>query len=187
MKVFVLNMRGEPLMPCTQRKARILLKEKKAVIYKYQPFTIKLTYATGETTDICHIGVDTGSKHIGLAVTSNNKVLFKGEIELRQDVKSNLDAKRIYRRSRRNRKTRYRKCRFLNRKRPAGWLPPSIENHIQHTFRWIDKLCSLVPKAVLHIEVGKFDTAKMIDPDLHGIDYQHGQTYGYYDLTSSHG
>ena len=182
MKVFVLNMRGEPLMPCTQRKARILLKEKKAIIYKYQPFTIKLTYATGETADACHIGVDTGSKHIGLAITSNNKVLFKGEVELRQDIKSNLDTRRIYRRSRRNRKTRYRKCRFLNRKRPVGWLPPSIENRIQHTFRWIDKFCSLVPKAVLHIEVGKFDTAKMIDPSLHGIDYQHGQTYGYYDV-----
>lgn len=109
MRVFVLNMRGEPLMPCSQRKARLLLKSNKAVIYKYNPFTIQLTYATGETKQECHIGIDTGSKHIGIAITSEDKVLFKGEVELRQDVKSNLDTKRIYRRNRRNRKTRYRK------------------------------------------------------------------------------
>ena len=106
MRVFVLNMRGEPLMPCTQRKARLLLKEGKAVIHKYNPFTIQLTYATGETKQECHIGIDTGSKHIGIAITSGDKVLFKGEVELRQDVKSNLDVRRIYRRNRRNRKTR---------------------------------------------------------------------------------
>lgn len=124
MRVFVLNMCGEPLMPCSQRKVRLLLKSNKAVIYKYNPFTIQLTYATGEAKQDCHIGIDTGSKHIGAAVTSEDKVLWKCEIELRQDVKSSIDAKRIYRRSRRYRKTRYRKPRFLNRKRNNEWLPP---------------------------------------------------------------
>ena len=106
MRVFVFNMRGEPLMPCTQRKARLLLKTGKAKIYKYNPFTIQLKYVTGENKQECHVGIDTGSKYIGLAVTSENKVLFKGEVELRQDVKSKIDTKRIYRRSRRNRNTR---------------------------------------------------------------------------------
>lgn len=168
-------------MPCSQRKARLLLKEGKAKIYKYNPFTIQLTYTTGETKQFCNIGIDTGSKHIGLAITSENKVLFKGEVELRQDVKSNLDTKRMYRRDRRNRKTRYRQSRFLNRKRNDKWLPPSLENRINHTYRWIDELTSLVPNATLHIEVGKFDTAKMINPDIQGVDYQYGQTYGFYD------
>ena len=116
-RVFVLNMRGEPLMPTTQRKARILLKEKKAKIVKYNPFTIQLNYPTGENKQDVNVGVDTGAKHIGLAITSEDKVLYKAEIELRSDIKSNLDTKRIYRRSRRNRKTRYRKPRFLNRKK----------------------------------------------------------------------
>lgn len=174
-------MRGEPLMPCTQRKARILLKEGKAEIHRYDPFTIQLTYATGETKQDCHIGVDTGSKHIGLAVTSGNKVLFKGEVELRQDVKPKIDARRWYRRDRRNRKTRYRKARFLNRKKSKKWLPPSIQNRVNHTYHWIAVLQSLVPEAELHVEVGKFDTAKMINPDINGVDYQHGQTYGFYD------
>ena len=181
MRIFVMNMRGDPLMPCTQKKARILLKEGKAVIYKYDPFTIQLTYATGETKQDCHIGIDTGSKHIGMAITSENKVLFKGEIELRQDVKSNIDTKHIYRRSRRNRKTRYRQPRFLNRKRSDKWLPPSLQNRVDHTFHWIDTFCSLVSDPILHIEVGKFDTAKMINPEINGVDYQHGQTYGFFD------
>lgn len=176
-----MNMRGDPLMPCTQKKTRILLKEGKAVIYKYDPFTIQLTYATGETKQDCHIGIDTGSKHIGMAITSENKVLFKGEIELRQDVKSNIDTKHIYRRSRRNRKTRYRQPRFLNRKRSDKWLPPSLQNRVDHTFHWIDTFCSLVSDPILHIEVGKFDTAKMINPEINGVDYQHGQTYGFFE------
>lgn len=168
-------------MPCTQRKARILLKEGKAIIHKHNPFTIQLCYATGEAKQDCHIGVDTGSKHIGLAVTSKDKVLFKGEVELRQDVKSNLSTRRMHRRDRRNRKTRYRKCRFLNRRHSDKWLPPSVQNRIEHTFRWIDKLIQIVPNPVLHIEVGKFDTAKMINPDIGGVDYQCGQTYGFWD------
>lgn len=87
MRVFVKNMRGEPLMPCTQRRARLLLKAGKARICKYHPFTIQLDYATGETKQDCTIGIDTGSKNIGIAVRSEDKVLFKGEVELRQDVK----------------------------------------------------------------------------------------------------
>ena len=182
MRVFVRNMRGEPLMPCSNKKARLLLKEGKAKIYQYNPFTIQLCYATGENVQECHIGIDTGSKHSGIAVTSEDKVLFKGEVELRQDVKSNLDTRRSYRRDRRNRKTRYRKARFLNRKKKDAWLPPSIENRINHTFKWIDTLLSLVPNPKLHIEVGKFDVAKMINPEIQGVDYQHGQTYGFYDV-----
>lgn len=182
MRVFVRNMRGKPLMPCSNRKARLLLKEGKAKIYQYNPFTIQLCYATGEYMQECHIGIDTGSEHIGIAVTSEEKVLFKGEVELRQDVKSNLDTRRSYRRDRRNRKTRYRKARFLNRKKKESWLPPSIENRVNHTFKWINKLIALLPNPKLHIEVGKFDVAKMINPDIQGVDYQHGQTYGFYDM-----
>lgn len=169
-------------MPCTQRKARLLLKEGKAKIHKYNPFTIQLTIPTGENKQDCHVGIDTGAKHIGLAITSENKVLFKGEVELRQDVKTNLDARRIYRYNRRSRKTRYRKSRYLNRKTENNWLPPSLQNRINHTYRWIDEMCNLVPIPMLHIEVGKFDAAKMINPEIQGIDYQHGQTYGFYDV-----
>ena len=180
-RVFVLNIRGKPLMPTTQRKSRILLKEKKAKIVNYNPFTIQLNYPTGENKQDVHIGIDTGAKHLGLAITSGDKILYKAEIELRQDISSNLNAKRIYRRGRRNRKTRYRKPRFLNRKKSNKWLPPSLQSRIDNHFRWIDTFSGFVPNAKLHIEVGKFDTAKMINPDIQGVDYQHGQTYGFYN------
>lgn len=182
MRVFVKNMRGQGLMPCSQRKARLLLKQKKAKIVGYKPFTIQLCYATGEAKQEIIIGVDEGARHVGIAVVSQNKVLAKGEVELRQDVHSLLLTRAQYRRSRRFRKTRYRKARFLNRRKPKGWLPPSIRAKLEVNFVWIDKFCSLVPNPKLRIEVGKFDIAKMINPDIQGVDYQYGQTYGYYDV-----
>lgn len=169
-------------MPTTPQKARKLLKQGKAKIINYKPFAIQLLYASGEAKQSIDIGIDLGAKHIGVAIQSENKVIAKGEIELRNDIKSNIDTRRIYRRSRRNRKTRYRKPRFNNRKRPNGWLPPSIQSRIDNTFNWIDKFTNLVPNPNLNIEVGKFDVQKMINPDIQGVDYQQGQTYGYYDV-----
>lgn len=182
MRVFTKNMLGQALMPCSQRKARLLLKQGKAKIVSYKPFTIQLTYATGEAKQDIHVGIDEGARHIGIAITSQNKVLAKGEVELRQDVHSLLTIRAMYRRHRRNRKTRYRKPRFLNRKRKGGWLPPSIEGKLNANFFWIDKFCSLVPNPTLHIEVGKFDIAKMINPSIKGVEYQQCQCAGYYDV-----
>lgn len=182
MRVFVKNMRGQALMPCSQRKARILLERKKAKIIGYKPFTIQLCYATGEAKQEVVVGIDEGVRHIGIAIVSQGKILAKGEIELRQDVHSLLMTRAQYRRGRRFRKTRYRKARFLNRRKYEGWLPPSIQAKLDANFVWIDKFCSLVPNPKLRIEVGKFDVAKMINPKIKGVDYQHGQTYGYYDV-----
>lgn len=184
MIVFVLNKHGKPLMPCKPRKARMLLKQKKARIINYQPFTIQLLYGSYGYKQVVNIGVDLGAKHIGLAITSQDAVLSKGEIELRQDIKSNLETRKIYRRSRRNRKTRYRKARFLNRtsSKKVGWLPPSLQSRMDNTFRWIDRFCNLVPNPRLHIEVGKFDVQKMMNPDIEGKEYQEGETFGYYDV-----
>lgn len=182
MLVFVINQHGESLMPCKPRKARLLLKEKKAKIIKYEPFTIQLLHGSSGYKQPVSIGVDLGAKTTGIAVTSEDKVLVKGEIEVRQDVKKNLDTRRAYRNGRRHRNTRYRKARFDNRKRSKAWLPPSLQSRIDNTFRWIDRFQSLLPEATLHIEVGKFDVQKMINPEIEGVDYQKGQTYGYHDV-----
>ena len=112
MIVYVLNKNGKPLMPCKPQRARKLIKEKKAKVINYKPFTIKLLYGSYGYTQNTNLGVDLGSKHIGIAVSSKDRVLSKGEIELRQDVSSLIETKAILRRSRRNRKTRYRKCKF---------------------------------------------------------------------------
>lgn len=190
-------------MPCSPRKSRMLLKEKKAKIIQHRPFTIQLTMATGETIQENHLGIDVGSKHVGVAITSEEKVFAKGEIELRQDVKSLLETRKIYRRSRRSRKTRYRRCKFTYKSkriydikkkkwikkkvqfestRPKGWLPPSIQSRVNNTFYWIDQYSSLLPDCQLHIEVGKFDVQKMMNPDIKGKEYQEGDVFGYYDV-----
>ena len=175
-------MRGESLMPCSQRKARLLLKEGKAKIIGYKPFTIQLLQATGETIQEVHFGVDTGAKHIGIAAISGNKVLAKGEIELRDDVHKNMQTRMILRKTRRNRNTRYRKIRFLNRKRKDGWLPPTVQSKLNATFMWIDKFSELLPNTILHIEVGKFNIQKMMNPDITNKEYKKGQCAGYYDV-----
>lgn len=183
MLVFVINKHGERLMPCKPSKARKLLRDRKAKIIKHNPFTIQLLYGSSGYKQPINLGIDLGAKHIGVAITSKKNVLAKGEIELRQDVKSLLETRKIYRSSRRNRKTRYRPTRFLNRvsSKKNGWLPPSILSRIDNTFMWIDKFTNLLPNPKVFIEVGKFDVAKMINPKIEGVDYQKGQTYGYHD------
>lgn len=153
-------------MPCSQRKARLLLKDGKAKIIGYKPFTIQLTTPTGETTQEVHIGVDTGAKHIGIAVTSEDKVLAKGEIELRDGIHEGMILRSTLRSSRRSRKTRYRQPRFLNRKRKDGWLPPTVQSKLNATFFWMDKIIDLLPYPKLHIEVGKFDVNKLNSKSL---------------------
>lgn len=181
MIVFVKNMHGEALMPCKPQRARKLLKNKKAKIISYEPFTIQLLYGSRGYKQETHLGVDLGAKHIGLAIVSKDKVLAKGEIELRSDIPGLLETRRSYRQGRRYRKTRYRKPRFLNRgNKSKGWLPPSTESRITNTFMWIDKLMDLLPNAKLHVEVGKFDVQKMMNPDIQGEEYQQGEAYGFY-------
>lgn len=180
-RVFVLNQHGEALMPCSPRKARILLRDGKAKVIKKEPFTIQLLYGSTGYKQALRLGIDSGQRHIGIAVTSQDKVLFQGEVELRQDVKSLLDTRRIYRRGRRNRKTRYRKARFLNRvaKKRDNWLPPSVASKVNHNINWINRFLRVLPAVELHIEVGKFDIQKMKDPTVKGLGYQQGDLYGY--------
>lgn len=159
MIVFVINKNGKKLMPCTQRKARILLKNKKAIIYSYKPFTIQLLYGSYGYTQETTLKVDLGSRLIGIAIERDDNILAKGKIILRCDVKNHLTTRKLYRRSRRSRKTRYRKERFLNRvkAKKQGWLPPSIRSRIDNTFVWIDKFAALLPNPVLSINVGNYN------------------------------
>ena len=189
-RVFLLNKDGKPLMPCRPRKARLLLKSGKACVVKKYPFTIQLKYGSYGYKQKVSLGVDTGQRHIGFAVVSQDKVLHQSEVELRQDVHKNLYTRGIYRRGRRNRKTRYRQARFLNRvhgKRDGLWLPPSVKAKVGHNIAWIKRYLAVLPSPNLHIEVGKFDMAKIVNPDISGKQYQEGslkdwKNYEYYVL-----
>ena len=176
MKVFVLNMRGRPLMPCSPAKARHLLKAGKAVVRRRTPFTIQLRIATGETKQSVTLGVDAGAKHVGLSAATEKEEVFASEVELRQDITGLLAARLSLRRERRQRKTRYRAPRFLNRVRSKhnGWLPPSVENRIQAHLSRIDAICGLLPVTKIVIETASFDIQKIKHPDVEGTDYQQG-------------
>ena len=183
MRVYVINQRKEPLMPTTPCKARKLLKQGKAKVVKREPFTIQLLYATGETKQDITLGVDAGSKIIGLSATTDKQELFSAEVELRNDIVDLLSTRREFRRTRRNR-LRYRKPRFLNRvySKNKGWLAPSIKNKIQTHLKIISKIHEILPISKIIIEVASFDIQKIKNPDIEGEQYQQGEQLGFWNV-----
>jgi 5-methylcytosine-specific restriction endonuclease McrA len=181
MRVFVLNKNQQPLDPCKPARARLLLKQGKAKVYRRSPFTIILTE---EITDpITHRGqlkIDPGAKTTGLAILQDNTVIWDAELTHRGfQIRDTLTSRRQLRRSRRYRKTRYRKPRFLNRKRPEGWLPPSLMSRVHNILTWVKKLIRFCPVIGISQELVWFDTQKMDNPQISGTDYQQGTLYGY--------
>ena len=180
--VYVLSASGTPLMP-TQRYGHVrrMLRDGKAEVVKRTPFTIQLTYESSAYTQPVSLGIDTGSKHIGISATAKGKELYAGQVELRDDISGNLAARRQYRRSRRSRKTRYRKPRFDNRvkSKHKGWLAPSVEAKIGTHMRAVSDVCRILPVNDITVEVAAFDTQKMRDPEISGIKYQQGTLMGY--------
>ena len=132
-KVYVLNKHGHPLMPCIPAKARHLLDSGKAKVRKRTPFTIQLLYGSSGYKQPVILGVDAGSKTIGLSASTEKQELFAAEVKPRNDVVELLSTRREFRQARRNRKTRYRTPRFDNRvkSKHKGWLAPSVEVKIQ--------------------------------------------------------
>ena len=178
--VCILNRYGKPLMPTeNHRSVRLLLKEGKATVVGRNPFTIQLNIGTHEYRQPISLGVDPGYKQMGLSATTETKELYMSETELRTDVVKNLSDRSKLRRGRRQRKTRYRKPRFKNRKRKSGWQPPSVEQKINTQLQEIFKVASILPIADVTIECAAFDPHKLKDPYVEGVGYQQGDMYGY--------
>ncbi|MFO7749248.1 MAG: RNA-guided endonuclease IscB [Desulfobacteraceae bacterium] len=181
--VYVLNMRGEPLMPCTPGKTGKLLKQGKAMVVKRSPFTIQLTYATGETIQPITLGVDSGFKNIGLSAVAGEKELYAAEVKLRDDIVKLNSERRQYRRARRNRKTWYRKARFLNRgNKGKGWLAPSMQNKLDTHLKAIEHVKRLLPIDRIIVEVAAFDIQKIKNPEVQGKGYQQGEQLGFWNV-----
>ena len=182
-QVFVLDHKGRALMPCSPRKARLLLQGKKAKPVSKTPFTIQLLAPTHSYKQDLVVGFDSGQRYIGIAVVREKTVLYQAQVSLRQDVKDLIEKRRTFRRSRRNRKTRYRKPRFDNRvgsrRKVETWLPPSVQAKVDHNLNWIKRMRSVVPQAAVIIELGKFDPHKLKDPAIEGVGYQQGELYGW--------
>ncbi len=181
--VYVLNNNGQPLMPTENHaKVRVLLKRGKAKVIKKCPFIIQLLYSSTNYTQKVALGVDSGSKHIGLSATTKNKVLYEADVELRSDIVDLLSTRRELRRSRRNRKTRYRKPRFDNRKRKDGWLAPSVRQKVDSHLTMISKVHKILPVSNIVVEVASFDIQKIKNPTISGTDYQQGEQLDFWNV-----
>ncbi|NWH05425.1 HNH endonuclease [Desulfobacter latus] len=174
-------MRGEALMPTTVQKARLLLKNGKARIHSHRPFTIQLTYATGEAKQDLVLGVDAGYHNIGISVVSPTNEVFSSEIKLLQGQVERNKERRMYRTQRRSR-LRYRKPRFDNRIKPKGWLAPSIQHKFDSHIKFIKRLCSVLPITKTIIEIAAFDIQKIKAPEINGKQYQEGEQLGFWNL-----
>ena len=179
MRVFVLSKEGIPLMPTTPRRARLWLKARRAKVVRREPFTIQLRFETTSYTQSVTVGVDTGSKTVGIAAIANGETLLQAEVHLRTDISEKLTQRRMYRRARRSRKTRYRVPRYANRTRKAGWLTPSVSSKLAATLKAVLFAAALLPVGQVNVEMASFDTQKMRNPEITGVAYQQGTLSGY--------
>jgi len=201
--VFVLDTNKQPLNPVHPGWARKLLSAGRATVYKRYPFTIILKAAIQDAvrrsrralSDIqpLRLKIDPGSKTTGLAIVNDDTgdITFAAELEHRgQQIKKSMDSRRAIRKGRRSRKTRYRKPRFLNRRRKEGWLPPSLRSRVENIETWIARLQKLCMITAISLELVKFDTQKMKsrfasplrseqNPEISGVEYQQGELQGY--------
>ncbi len=99
--VYVLDIDGKPLMPTERHgKVRRLLKERKAKVVKKTPFTIQLLYNSTRYTQPVTLGVDAGSKHIGLSASTETKELLAWDVQCRTDIPELISTRREARRAR---------------------------------------------------------------------------------------
>ena len=192
MMVAVVSSTGVKLMPTTNYKARKMLNSGKATIHSYNPFCIQLTERENGDTQPIEYCCDTGYVHVGISVKSKKHEYAGFQVDTLMDEKKKHKDCAMYRRTRRNRKTRYRQARFDNRKatKPEGWLAPSIEHKKDIQLYWVKKYTDVMPITDITFEMGKFDTQLLKalangEPALQGVDYQRGGTYDYYDMRAA--
>lgn len=180
--VYILDIDNNPLMP-TERHGHVrrLLRDGKACVVKRTPFTIKLNYQTTTYIQEVSLGIDAGTRHIGVSATTKSKELFSSEVVLRKDIVDLLSTRREQRRTRRNR-LRHRKARFNNRKRKDWWLAPSVQNRVDAHLKVIRNVYRILPIAKTTIEVAQFDAQLIKNPQINGVDYQRGEQMGFWNV-----
>mgnify|MGYP004671507227 CR=1 FL=1 len=180
--VYVLNKDGLPLMPTHKLgKVRHLLKDGKSKVVKRSPFTIQLNYKCDNYIQPITLGVDAGSKHIGLSASTKKEELYCSDVELRDDVVELLSTRRQNRRTRRNH-LRYRPARFDNRTKPEGWLAPSVKQKVESHLKVVEEVHKILPITNIIVEVASFDIQKIKYPDIEGIEYQNGEQLNSYNI-----
>jgi 5-methylcytosine-specific restriction endonuclease McrA len=182
-RVFVIDANKQPLNPVRPGRARKLLTLGQAAVYRRYPFTIILRQAVSHPVLVpLRLKIDPGARTTGLALVNDatGEVVWAAELEHRGcAIKRSLDECRAVRRSRRSRHTRYRAPRWANRRRKAGWLPPSLASRIANVLTWVARLARLCPLGAVSLELVKFNTQAMQQPEIAGVAYQQGELMGY--------
>ncbi|WP_233880223.1 RNA-guided endonuclease IscB [Paraburkholderia flagellata] len=186
MPVFVLDRRGKPLMPCTEKRATLLLARGRARVHRVMPFVIRLT---DRNADACsfqplRVKLDPGSKVTGVALVreADDGIAVLNLFELvhrGRQISEALSARRAFRRRRRGANLRYRAPRFLNRSKSDGWLAPSLMHRVHTTMAWVNRIRRWAPVAALSSELVRFDMQALERPEISGIGYQQGTLAGY--------
>lgn len=182
--VYVLNQNKKPLMPCNNAIARLLLKQNKAKCIKRVPFIIKLIYIATDYTQDLTLGIDTGSSKIGSAVVNNkSEAVYLSQVEIRNDITDKMKQRLKYRRNRRNRKTRYRKPRWLNRRNSIkeDRFSPTMISKINSHLKEIKFVQTILPVSNIILETVTFDPHALKNPDVlkNKWLYQKGVNYGF--------
>jgi len=183
MSVFVLDKRKEPLMPCSEKRARLLLARGRAAVVSVYPFSIRLKDRIGGEVQPVRLKIDPGSKATGIAVvrekgTSQHVLVLMELIHRGRQISKSLEQRNSFRRRRRS-QLRYRAPRFNNRTKPKGWLAPSLQHRVDTTQSVVKRIRSLVPVTSMSQELVRFDTQKMQNPEISGTEYQQGSLMGY--------
>lgn len=182
--VYVQDIDGKPMMPTTRHgKVRRLLKEDKAVVVNLCPFTIRLTYISTNYKQEVTLGVDVGTRNIGLSATTKSKELYASEVIIRSDIVDLLATRREHRRTRRNR-LRYREPRFNNRikSKHHKWVSPSVRYKVDAHLKSVERICSILQISRIIVEVAQFDTQKIKNPEISGKEYQEGDQLGFWNV-----
>jgi 5-methylcytosine-specific restriction endonuclease McrA len=185
MAVYVLDKKQKPLMPCSEKRARLLLTRKKAVVHRVYPFAIRMLDRTREESILQPVccKIDPGSVKTGIALSRKKEkiqtVISLLELNHRGAlIRKQLLQRRGLRRRRRS-NLRYRSPRFDNRCRKSDWLAPSLAHRVENILHWVERLQRLVPITSLACEVVRFDTQKLINPEIQGTLYNQGTLFGY--------
>lgn len=183
----MLDKHQNPLMPCHPARARQLLAAGRARVHRLHPFTIRLTdrHADNSEVDGVTVKIDPGSRYTGIAVTretGDSTTCDLHGIEIRhrgRQIHAKMRARSAQRRGRRARNLRYREPRFANRRRPQGWLPPSLRHRVEGTLTWVDRLRRIAPVTGITIELVRFDLQQLQNSEISGTEYQQGTLAGY--------
>lgn len=184
MYIYVLDMDGKPLMP-TRRAGRVrrMLRDGQAVVASHTPFTVRLTYDTTHYVQRVTLGVDAGTTHVGLSASTVTRELYAAEAELRTDIVERLSARREARRTRRSKRSvRYLAPRFDNRRKPEGWLAPSVRQKVASHVRLIEDVTKILPVTDVVIEVAQFDMQRIKNPGIAGAEYQQGPQLDFWNV-----